>query len=74
MKKFQVRIFDIVHVSGHGGREDLRDLLKIIRPEHVIPSHGDLGKTSAGAKLAEEVGYKKDKTVHLMSNGKVLKI
>lgn len=72
LKKRQARIFDNVHVSGHGGREDLRDLLKLISPEHVIPSHGDLKKTTAGSKLAIEMGYKLNKTVHLMTNGKSL--
>lgn len=70
LKKFQVRIFDNVHVSGHGGREDLRDLIKLTNPENIIPSHGDLKKLSAGLALAEEMGYKQDKNVHLMSNGK----
>ncbi len=74
LKKFQVRIFDNVHVSGHGGREDLRDLIKLTNPENVIPSHGDLQKTTAGAKLAEEMGYKLNKNVHLMQNGKVLEL
>lgn len=68
LKKHKVRIFDNVHVSGHGGREDLRDLIKLTSPEHIIPSHGDLKKTTAGAKLAEEMGYKLNKTVHLMQN------
>lgn len=70
LRKRQARIFDNVHVSGHGGREDLRDLIKLTNPEHIIPSHGDLKKTTAGAELAEEMGYKHNKTVHLMSNGK----
>jgi len=69
LKKHQVRIFDNVHVSGHGGREDLRDLINLIKPEHVIPSHGDLKKLTAGAALAAEMGYKLNKTVHLMQNG-----
>lgn len=72
LKKHKVRIFDNVHVSGHGGREDLRDLIKLTNPEHVIPSHGDLKKTQAGASLAIEMGYKKDYNVHLLSNGKEL--
>ncbi|OIO81723.1 hypothetical protein AUJ84_00350 [Candidatus Pacearchaeota archaeon CG1_02_32_132] len=72
LKKFNVRIFDNVHVSGHGGREDLRDLIKITNPEHVIPSHGDLKKTEAGMNLAIEMGYKKNYNVHLMTNGKNL--
>jgi ribonuclease J len=74
LKKHQVRIFDNVHVSGHGGREDLRDLIKITNPQHVIPSHGDLKKLDAGAKLAEEMGYVLDKTVHVMQNGKFIEI
>jgi ribonuclease J len=72
LRKQQARIFDNVHVSGHGGREDLRDLIKLTNPEHIIPSHGDLRKTEAGEKLAIEMGYRKNKTVHLMSNGKSL--
>ena len=72
IKKSHARIFDNVHVSGHGGSEDLRDLIKLIKPEHVIPSHGDLKKLSAGAKLAEEMGYKLDKNVHILQNAKAL--
>lgn len=72
LKKHQVRIFDNVHVSGHGGREDLRDMIRLINPENVIPSHGDLKKTSAGAALAVELGYTLNKSVHLMQNGQCL--
>ena len=60
----------ILHNSGHGGREDLRDLIKLTNPEHIIPSHGDLKMKRAGAELAEEMGYKLNKNVHLMSNSK----
>lgn len=74
LKKKQVRLFDNVHVSGHGGREDLRDLISLTNPEHIIPSHGDFKKTSAGADLAVEMGYKMGKTVHLMENGKSLEL
>ena len=69
LKKHKVRIFDNIHVSGHGGREDLRDLIKLTQPEHVIPSHGELAKRSAGAKLAQEMGFTLNKTVHLVDNG-----
>jgi ribonuclease J len=74
LKKFNVRIFDNVHTSGHGGREDLRDLITLTKPQHVIPSHGDLKKTTAGAELAVELGYKLNKTVHLMQNGSELRL
>lgn len=72
LRKYKVRIFDNVHVSGHGGREDLRDLIKLTNPEHVIPSHGDYPKLKAGFDLAVEMGYKKDVNVHIVSNGQGL--
>lgn len=72
LHKYQVRVFDNVHVSGHGGKEDIRELIKLLNPEHIIPSHGDLSKTEAGAQLAQELGYKLNKTVHLMHNSGTL--
>lgn len=74
LRKHHVSIFDNIHVSGHGGREDLRELIRLTQPEHVIPSHGDFKKLMAGATLAEEEGYKLNKNVHLMSNGKSLEL
>ncbi|MBS3066077.1 MBL fold metallo-hydrolase, partial [Candidatus Pacearchaeota archaeon] len=52
LKKHNVRIFDNIHVSGHGGREDIRDLIRLLNPEHIIPSHGDLKKQSGTLDLA----------------------
>jgi ribonuclease J len=74
LRKKHVRIFDGLHVSGHGGKEDMRDLIKLVNPEHVIPSHGDFSKTKPGAELAQEMGYKLGKTVHLLQNGKVINL
>ena len=72
MKK-GVRIHTDVHVSGHASREDLRDLLKILKPKHVIPAHGSLQQETPMIELAAECGYKFGETSHLSSNGKVLK-
>lgn len=74
LKKHHVRIFDNVHVSGHGGREDLRDLIKLTNPEHVIPSHGDASKRQAGTDLAVEMGYKNGTNVHMMANGEKIEL
>ncbi len=74
LRKVHVRIFDNVHTSGHGGREDLRDLIMLTNPRCVIPSHGDLKKTTAGAELACEMGYVLNKSVYLMHNGKSIEI
>lgn len=67
-----VRIYDDVHVSGHASREDHWELLRMVNPEQVIPSHGELSMTSAYAELAEEAGYVLGDTVHILRNGQEL--
>ncbi len=67
-----VRIFNHIHVSGHASREDHRDFIELVKPKHIIPSHAGYEKAHHLADLAEEMGYKKDKTVHLMEDGKRL--
>jgi ribonuclease J len=74
LKKFGVRIFDNIHVSGHPGREDLRDLMHLINPEHIIPAHGSREQISPMIELAKELGYKAGKTCHLLGNGQKLRI
>jgi ribonuclease J len=74
LKKFGVRIFDNIHVSGHPGREDLRDLINLIHPEHIIPAHGSLIQMAPMVELAKELGYKSGKDCHLMGNGQKLKL
>jgi ribonuclease J len=69
MKKKGVRIFNNVHVSGHAGREDLRDFVNMMNAEHIIPAHGDKEKTMPMVELCNELGYKTDKDVHLMADG-----
>jgi len=73
-KKRGVRIFNNVHVSGHAGREDLRDFVNMMNAEHIIPAHGEKEKLLPMVELCNELGYKTGKNVHLMSDGDILKI
>jgi len=73
LRKKGVRIQTDVHVSGHGGREDMRDLVKILMPKHIIPAHGTLRQETPMIELAGELGYKFGETSHLSPNGKVLR-
>jgi len=68
LKYIGCRIFNDVHVSGHAGREDLRDFINMIHPEHIIPAHGDLSKLTALAELASELGYKLGENCHIMQD------
>ncbi len=72
LKARGARIFDNVHVSGHAAKEDMREFLKMINPEHYIPSHGGLMKLSSAIKLAYELGYKLGEDAHLLQDGQEL--
>jgi ribonuclease J len=65
----KVRIFRDIHVSGHGAREDQRDLINMIRPQVLLPSHSETAVAEKFLELAEEMGYKEDKNVFLLKNG-----
>src|SRR3989344_1830304 len=69
LKGLHTRIFTNVHESGHAAREDLRDLINILKPKHIIPAHGNDSMKGALAELAVEMGYKKGNNVHLMRDG-----
>ena len=74
LKKSKPRMFRDVHVSGHPRREDIRDTMQIINPQHVIPAHAGIDKTKYMAELVDEMGYKLHKTCHLMEDGGILKL
>lgn len=69
LKRSGVRIFKDIHTSGHAAREDLRDLINMVKPKHIIPAHGDFTMISALSDLAIEMDYKLGKSVHIMRNG-----
>lgn len=67
LKKFNVRIFKDIHVSGHASREDLRDLLNMLKPSTIFPAHGDRNMMDALQELATEIGYN-IKDIHILKN------
>jgi ribonuclease J len=74
LRKAGVRIFRDIHVSGHAAREDLRDLINMVKPRHIIPAHGDIKMASALSELATEMGYKIGENVHIMQNGQMITV
>ncbi len=45
-----------IHVSGHGGQEELKILLNLLRPEHFVPVHGEYRMLHLHARMAHEMG------------------
>ena len=60
-----------VHVSGHPNRDDLKDMYKWVKPQCVIPVHGE------HRHMAEHVSFAKEMQVPktlLIENGDMVKI
>ena len=72
LKKLDVRLHFDIHASGHGHREDLRILLTTLKPEIMIPGHGDIHKLADFATLAQEEGYVLNENLFICENGNVM--
>jgi ribonuclease J len=66
------RIYDKVHVSGHAYKEDHWELLRMVKPEHVISAHGTMEMHTAYVMMAEDTGYEFGQTMHILRNGQEL--
>ena len=60
-----------VHVSGHPNRDDLKDMYKWVRPQCVIPVHGEHRHMSEHVLFAKEMQVPK---TLLIENGDIIKI
>lgn len=60
-----------LHASGHAAREELKLVLKLIKPEYFMPIHGEYRMLKLHTELAHEVGVKKENTF-VLANGDVL--
>ena len=61
----------LVHVSGHPRRDELRDMIAWVRPQVLIPVHGEALHLSEHAKLARSAGVPK---VITCRNGDLVKL
>jgi ribonuclease J len=60
-----------VHVSGHASRDEMRQLLQLVRPKFLIPIHGEYRQLNAHAKIGRENGLQPN-AVLLAESGDVI--
>jgi len=46
-----------IHVSGHAAQEELKMALALLRPQYVVPFHGDYRHMAIYKRLATSMGY-----------------
>ncbi|WP_419912571.1 ribonuclease J [Hoeflea sp.] len=61
----------LVHVSGHPRRNELKRMYEWIRPEVLVPVHGEAAHLSGHAEFARQCGIK---TVPHVRNGDLLRL
>jgi len=62
-----------IHSSGHAPKEDLKLVMKLIKPKFLIPVHGYYFMRAANGLSAREVGIPKENVI-LMDNGEVAEL
>jgi ribonuclease J len=70
---FHYKMMDI-HAGGHAQRDEIKEIVNIMKPKFFMPIHGQFSMLFANARLVEdECGYKEDQTI-LADNGNIIDI
>ncbi|ADU30929.1 ribonuclease J1 [Evansella cellulosilytica] len=60
-----------IHTSGHGGQEEQKLMLRLMKPKYFMPIHGEFRMQKMHTKLAVDCGVPEE-NCFLMDNGDVL--
>ena len=63
----------MVHVHGHGSREELKMMLSILKPTYFVPVHGEFRHLVAHAALARSTGVAESNAI-VLEDGDVLEL
>ena len=62
-----------IHTSGHGGQEEQKLMIRLMKPKYFMPIHGEYRMLKMHAKLAIDCGIPEE-NCFIMDNGDVLTI
>ena len=62
-----------VHVHGHASQEELKLVLRLVRPKYFVPIHGEFRHLTSHAQLAWDLDVAKD-GIFVMEDGDVLEL
>lgn len=60
-----------IHTSGHGGQQEQKLMLRLMKPKYFVPVHGEFRMQKIHAGLAEQVGVPKENSF-ILGNGDVV--
>ncbi|HXK32203.1 MAG TPA: ribonuclease J [Candidatus Paceibacterota bacterium] len=67
---FHYKMMDI-HAGGHAQKEELMEMIKIIKPTFFIPIHGQYSMLASHAEIAKEAGIP-EKNIVVAENGQII--
>jgi ribonuclease J len=70
LDNYECKVLRDIHVSGHGGQDDLKKLIELTQPKHIVPGHGQLELKEGMVELCQKMGYKEGKTLHILEDQK----
>ncbi len=61
-----------VHISGHGNRDGIKQMIREIKPDYFVPVYGNHYMLKEAGKIAYGMGFKKDNVI-VPDNGSIIK-
>ncbi|GIK54529.1 MAG: ribonuclease J [Chloroflexi bacterium] len=62
-----------VHVSGHASQEEMKLMINLVRPQYLVPVHGELRHLKQHAVMAQELGIPRE-NIAIIENGTPLEL
>lgn len=62
-----------VHATGHGHREDAAEMMRMVRPRHMVPVHGTFRNLRVHGQLARAQGWPEERVL-LLDGGECLQL
>lgn len=69
---FNYQMLD-VHTGGHGNKEDLREMIRLIKPKFLMPIHGQYSMMVNHGLMAQEEGIPEENVI-IADNGTIINI
>lgn len=63
-----------VHASGHAYQEELKLMLKMLKPKFLVPIHGYYFMLKTNSDLAESIGMPRENIAVPLNNGTILEV
>ena len=73
VKVYTTQSLSDIHTSGHANMEELKLMIRLIKPKYLMPFHGDYRMLKNHANLGIECGIPKENTF-VLQNGDVLSL